>query len=129
MAPIHFQTPQAQDMRSGKMAEDMVPGSNLAAWNRFGANRLSEGASAAQSTPSVDFSRARYFPGENKPLATNVRIRDGHGRQQRACVRMTRVRKDRTAFAFLDDDPKIHHCYPVSEILHCRQIVGNEKIG
>ena len=51
------------------------------------------------------------------------------GREQRACVGMARVAKDRFAIALLHDSPEVHDREAVAQVAHDGQVVRDEHDG
>ena len=76
----------------------------------------------------VDGARHVALEDDPPPLALGGGIRHGHGRQQRPGVRVARAGVERVRRPDLDDLAEVHHRDAVADVLHDRQVVGDEQV-
>src|SRR5215813_9698872 len=73
--------------------------------------------------------RAWHLSGKHLEGSVPIRIGDRHGVEQRFRVGMLRSGEQVAGGGKLDDAAEIHHGYAVTDMLHDRQIVGDEERG
>ena len=71
--------------------------------------------------------RARRLPGEHDAVPPAAGVRHRHGGEQARRVGVQRPPEQLGPTAELHDPPQVHHRHPVRELLHRRQVVGDEQ--
>src|SRR5215467_7498766 len=70
----------------------------------------------------------RHIAFEDDPLFLNGRIRNGHRRKQRFSVGMLWIFVQFFIGSKFDNLPEVHHGYPVTDMFHNIEVMGNEEI-
>ena len=86
------------------------------------------GAARLESAARRRFQRVRDVADERGGTHRSVRIGHRGRREQSLRVRMQRAGVELVAYCQFHDAAQIHHGHPAAEVLHDRQIVGDEKI-
>ena len=94
------------------------------------AESLVEPAAGVEPAALGRVDRARHVAGEDDPpaLALEHRVRDRHGGQERAGVRVSGRGIHEVGRPDLDDLAEIHHRDPVADVLDDRKVVGDEQV-
>src|SRR5439155_14785267 len=71
---------------------------------------------------------ARHVAFQEDPLALDLRVRDGHGREERLRVGMTGVRVEILGPGDLHDLPQVHDGDPGRDVLDDGQVVRDEEV-
>ncbi len=75
--------------------------------------------------------RAWHVTTENDPLAPLLDhgVRNGHRGEKRLGVGVERIVVERVAVGHLDDLAEVHHRNTVGNVLHHREVMGDEQVG
>ena len=113
--------PRRLDAGRSSGSSSLAPCGNCAFGQR-GWNRHPEGGSIGDGTSPSRM--IRFF------ARPRVRVRDRHRREQRAGVRVLRVRGRGSRPAAISTIlPEVHHGDAVRDVLHDRQVVRDEQVG
>src|SRR4051794_13702896 len=121
----------------GEVTRDLVAGRQLAQHRHLGRaalrvpEPLAEPASDMEVAAGRRVHRRRHVALEDDPASAtlHLRIRDGHGGQERHRVRVERPGVELLRRRRLDDPPEVHHRDPVADVAHDGQVVGDEQVG
>jgi hypothetical protein len=73
--------------------------------------------------------RAWHIPLKDDPFRLVIGIRDRYSGKEGLGVGMLGTEENFLRFRELHDFPKVHHGYPIGDVLHHGKIVGHEKVS
>src|SRR5664280_2791530 len=113
-----------------EMAGDLMARYDVAQHRLFArASLLSEGTSCAEATTARRIHRTRWLAFEDVPVHWRVRVGLQGRSEEELRVRMRRRLVEHVGGTDLADLAEVHHRNAVADVLHDREVVGDEQQG
>jgi len=87
------------------------------------------GTARVEPTAGRDMDRTERIPLQDHPPPFGSGVRRWDRGQERLRIGMKRIPVELIALCELHDLPEVHDCYPVADVLHHPEIMGDEQIG